>query len=127
MFRKLTLRVERRLRVRAGAQQIDFTFPVYSKGPVVNIAPSNLTVMKRIDAIIKPFELEEVKSTLTATGVAGLTVSEVKRFGRQKGHAEIYRGSEYAVDFLPKLKLDFVSRIESALHIRTSETGNAAI
>jgi nitrogen regulatory protein PII len=62
--------------------------------------------MKKIEAIIKPFKLEEVKSALAALGVQGLTVSEVKGFGRQKGHTEIYRGSEYAVDFLPKLKLN---------------------
>jgi hypothetical protein len=64
--------------------------------------------MKRIDAIIKPFKLEDVKSALTELGIEGLTVTEVKGFGRQKGHAEIYRGSEYTVDFLPKLKLEIV-------------------
>jgi nitrogen regulatory protein PII len=112
--------------------------------------------MKKIDAIIKPFKLEEVKEALAGVGVQGLTVSEVKGFGRQKGHTEIYRGSEYTVDFLPKIKIEvvlsdnlvdqavqaivnaartgkigdgkvFVSSIESALRIRTEESGDAAI
>ena len=64
--------------------------------------------MKKIEAIIKPFKLEDVKEALTAIGIEGMTVSEVKGFGRQKGHTEIYRGSEYTVDFLPKLKLEIV-------------------
>ena len=64
--------------------------------------------MKRIDAIIKPFKLEDVKADLTELGIVGMTVAEVKGFGRQKGHTEIYRGSEYTVDFLPKLKLELV-------------------
>src|SRR5580698_7008126 len=64
--------------------------------------------MKKIEAIIKPFKLEEVKDALGEIGVDGMTVSEVKGFGRQKGHTEIYRGSEYTVDFLPKIKLDMV-------------------
>ena len=64
--------------------------------------------MKRIDAIIKPFKLEDVKAALTELGIVGMTVAEVKGFGRQKGHTEIYRGSEYTVDFLPKLKLELV-------------------
>lgn len=112
--------------------------------------------MKKIDAIIKPFKLEEVKEALAAVGVQGLTVSEVKGFGRQKGHTEIYRGSEYTVDFLPKIKIEvvlpdaliqqavdaivraartgkigdgkvFVSNIESAIRIRTEESGDDAI
>ena len=64
--------------------------------------------MKRIDAIIKPFKLDEVKDRLAAIGVQGLTVSEVKGFGRQKGHTELYRGAEYVVDFLPKVKVEVV-------------------
>ena len=64
--------------------------------------------MKKIDAIIKPFKLEDVKEALATVGVEGLTVTEVKGFGRQKGHTEIYRGSEYTVDFLPKIKLEIV-------------------
>src|ERR1035437_314940 len=64
--------------------------------------------MKKIEAIIKPFKLEEVKEALAGVGVQGLTVSEVKGFGRQKGHTEIYRGSEYTVDFLPKIKVEVV-------------------
>ena len=64
--------------------------------------------MKKIEAIIKPFKLDEVKDALTALGVEGMTITEVKGFGRQKGHTEIYRGSEYTVDFLPKLKMDIV-------------------
>jgi nitrogen regulatory protein P-II 1 len=112
--------------------------------------------MKKIEAIIKPFKLEEVKSALTGLGVQGLTVSEVKGFGRQKGHTEIYRGSEYVVDFLPKIKIEivladaqvasvveaivkaaktgkigdgkiFVSPVEKAIRIRTEETGEQAV
>jgi len=112
--------------------------------------------MKKIEAIIKPFKLEEVKSALAELGIQGLTVAEVKGFGRQKGHTEIYRGSEYAVDFLPKIKIEivlansqvpaaveaivksaktgkigdgkiFVSSVDSALRIRTGETGEQAI
>jgi nitrogen regulatory protein PII len=112
--------------------------------------------MKKIEAIIKPFKLEEVKDALAEVGVEGMTVSEVKGFGRQKGHTEIYRGSEYTVDFLPKIKMDivvaddqveravaaivkaaktgkigdgkvFVSAIENAIRIRTEETGDQAV
>jgi nitrogen regulatory protein P-II 1 len=112
--------------------------------------------MKKIEAIIKPFKLEDVKEALSALGVEGMTVSEVKGFGRQKGHTEIYRGSEYTVDFLPKIKIEvvladnvvassveaivkaartgkigdgkvFVSPIENAVRIRTEETGEAAV
>jgi nitrogen regulatory protein PII len=113
-------------------------------------------VMKKIEAIIKPFKLEDVKEALSSLGVQGMTVSEVKGFGRQKGHTEIYRGSEYTVDFLPKVKLEivlpenqisaavdaivkaaktgkigdgkvFVSSIENAIRIRTEETGEQAV
>ena len=109
--------------------------------------------MKKIEAIIKPFKLEDVKDALSGLGIQGMTVSEVKGFGRQKGHTEIYRGSEYTVDFLPKIKLEvvvpdaqataaveaivkaaktgkigdgkvFVSTIESVVRIRTEETGD---
>ncbi|HTI68596.1 MAG TPA: P-II family nitrogen regulator [Candidatus Limnocylindria bacterium] len=112
--------------------------------------------MKKIEAIIKPFKLEEVKDALTNVGIEGLTVTEVKGFGRQKGHTEIYRGSEYTVDFLPKIKIEivlgdglvdsavsaitqaaktgkigdgkiFVSAVEQAIRIRTEETGEKAI
>ena len=112
--------------------------------------------MKKIEAIIKPFKLQEVKDALAEAGVEGMTVSEVKGFGRQKGHTEIYRGSEYTVDFLPKLKLEivlpdeevdaavaaiiqsaktgkigdgkvFVSPCEEAIRIRTDERGDAAV
>ena len=112
--------------------------------------------MKKIDAIIKPFKLEDVKEALAAVGVEGMTVTEVKGFGRQKGHTEIYRGSEYTVDFLPKIKLEivlddervqdaidaiiksaktdkigdgkvFVSAVEGVTRIRTGETGAEAI
>jgi nitrogen regulatory protein PII len=112
--------------------------------------------MKKIDAIIKPFKLEEVKEALASVGVQGLTVSEVKGFGRQKGHTEIYRGSEYTVDFLPKIKIEvvvtdglmrqaidaivhaartgkigdgkvFVSNVETAIRIRTEESGEEAV
>jgi nitrogen regulatory protein PII len=112
--------------------------------------------MKKIEAIIKPFKLEDVKEALSSLGVEGMTVSEVKGFGRQKGHTEIYRGSEYTVDFLPKIKIEvvladsqvtsavdaivkaaktgkigdgkvFVSTIENAIRIRTEETGEQAV
>ncbi|MFV0337496.1 MAG: P-II family nitrogen regulator [Chthoniobacterales bacterium] len=112
--------------------------------------------MKKIEAIIKPFKLEEVKDSLADIGIEGMTVSEVKGFGRQKGHTEIYRGSEYTVDFLPKIKIEvvipdavleqatsaiikgaktgkigdgkfFISNIEEAIRIRTDETGDKAI
>ncbi len=112
--------------------------------------------MKLIIAIIKPFKLEEVKTALTAAGVEGMTVTEVKGFGRQKGHTEIYRGSEYTVDFLPKVKIEivttdailpkaldaiisaaktgkigdgkiFVQPIEDVIRIRTDERGDAAV
>ena len=112
--------------------------------------------MKLITAIIKPFKLDEVREALSAIGVQGVTVTEVKGFGRQKGHTEIYRGSEYTVDFLPKIKIElviadaqaapavaaivkaartgkigdgkvFVSPVENAVRIRTGETGEAAV
>ena len=112
--------------------------------------------MKKIEAIIKPFKLEEVKDALAEIGIEGMTVSEVKGFGRQKGHTEIYRGSEYTVDFLPKIKIEivltdgqvpaavqaivgaaktgkigdgkvFISPIENAVRIRTEETGEQAV
>jgi nitrogen regulatory protein PII len=84
--------------------------------------------MKRIEAIIKPFKLDEVKAALTEIGVAGMTVTEVKGFGRQKGHTETFRGSEYTVDFLPKTKLDVVVEdavLESALEaiIKSARSG----
>jgi nitrogen regulatory protein PII len=84
--------------------------------------------MKKIEAIIKPFKLEEVKDALADIGIEGMTVTEVKGFGRQKGHTEIYRGSEYTVDFLPKIKLEIVvadSVLESAVAIivKTAKTG----
>ena len=112
--------------------------------------------MKKIEAIIKPFKLDEVKDALQEAGVQGITVTEAKGFGRQKGHTELYRGAEYVVDFLPKLKLEvivadsileqaveaiqkaahtgrigdgkiFVTKVEQATRIRTGETGDAAI
>jgi nitrogen regulatory protein P-II 1 len=112
--------------------------------------------MKKIEAIIKPFKLEDVKEALSEVGVEGMTVTEVKGFGRQKGHTEIYRGSEYTVDFLPKIKIElvlpdarvaqavgaivkaaktgkigdgkvFVSAVEDAVRIRTEETGDQAV
>jgi len=112
--------------------------------------------MKKVEAIIKPFKLEEVKDALADLGIEGMTVSEVKGFGRQKGHTEIYRGSEYTVDFLPKIKIEvvladsalegalaaivkaaktgkigdgkvFVSPVEEAIRIRTDETGEKAV
>jgi len=84
--------------------------------------------MKKIEAIIKPFKLNEVKDALSEVGVEGMTVSEVKGFGRQKGHTEIYRGSEYTVDFLPKVKIEIVlpdSQIEVAVKaiLKSARTG----
>ena len=84
--------------------------------------------MKKVEAIIKPFKLEEVKDALGDIGIEGMTVSEVKGFGRQKGHTEIYRGSEYTVDFLPKIKIELVlpdSRVEAAVAsiVKTAKTG----
>jgi nitrogen regulatory protein P-II 1 len=112
--------------------------------------------MKKVEAIIKPFKLEEVKDALGDVGIEGMTVSEVKGFGRQKGHTEIYRGSEYTVDFLPKIKIElvlpdtsveaaiaaiiksaktgkigdgkiFVSPVDQAIRIRTEEKGDSAV
>jgi len=112
--------------------------------------------MKKIEAVVKPFKLEDVKEALAGVGVEGMTVTEVKGFGRQKGHTEIYRGSEYTVDFLPKLKLEivlpdgaveaavnailktaktgkigdgkiFVTTVEQVIRIRTGETDEAAV
>src|SRR5262245_45531097 len=84
--------------------------------------------MKKIEAIIKPFKLEDVKEALGGIGIQGMTVSEVKGFGRQKGHTEIYRGSEYTVDFLPKLKLELViadSQVDPAVDaiVKSARTG----
>jgi nitrogen regulatory protein P-II 1 len=111
----------------------------------------NGEVMKKIEAIIKPFKLDEVKDALHEVGVSGMTVSEVKGFGRQKGHTEVYRGAEYVVDFLPKIKVEvvlddalveravqaiqdaartdkiFVVPIEQAIRIRTGEQGPDAV
>jgi nitrogen regulatory protein P-II 1 len=112
--------------------------------------------MKKIEAVIKPFKLDEVREALAEVGVTGLTVTEVKGFGRQKGHTELYRGAEYVVDFLPKVKVDvvvvdkmvdqaieaivkaartgkigdgkiFVTAVEQVVRIRTGETNEAAI
>ncbi|HSI21748.1 MAG TPA: P-II family nitrogen regulator [Methylophilaceae bacterium] len=112
--------------------------------------------MKKIEAVIKPFKLDEVREALSEIGVAGLTVTEVKGFGRQKGHTELYRGAEYVVDFLPKIKMElvvadnlldacieaivkaartgkigdgkiFVTSVEQVIRIRTGETGEAAV
>ena len=112
--------------------------------------------MKKVEAIVKPFKLDEVKEGLNEIGIQGITVSEVKGFGRQKGHTELYRGAEYVVDFLPKIKLEiivsddmvskvvdaiqtaaktgrigdgkiFITPVEEVVRIRTGETGNDAI
>lgn len=112
--------------------------------------------MKKVEAIIKPFKLDEVKVALQKLGIQGMTVSEVKGFGRQKGHTELYRGAEYVVDFLPKVKIEvavedsqvqsivetivktaktgkigdgkiFVSSLDEIIRIRTGETGKAAV
>lgn len=134
---------------------------VISSLPIFILAIGNETLldrvaMKKIEAILKPFKLDDVKEALTEVGIEGMTVIEVKGFGRQKGHTEIYRGSEYTVDFLPKIKLDlvvsddmvdqaveaivkagktgkigdgkvFVLPVETATRIRTEETGDKAL
>jgi nitrogen regulatory protein P-II 1 len=84
--------------------------------------------MKKVEAIIKPFTLDEVKEALSTIGIQGLTVSEVKGFGRQKGHTELYRGAEYVVDFLPKVKLDIIVRDDQVTQVvdtieKTAKTG----
>ncbi|MFQ5442492.1 MAG: P-II family nitrogen regulator [Thermodesulfobacteriota bacterium] len=84
--------------------------------------------MKKIEAVIKPFKLDEVKEALNEIGIKGITVSEVKGFGRQKGHTELYRGTEYVVDFLPKIKMEIVVRAETAAKVvetivETAKTG----
>jgi nitrogen regulatory protein P-II 1 len=84
--------------------------------------------LKKIEAIIKPFKLEEVKEALTEVGIEGMTVTEVKGFGRQKGHTEIYRGSEYTVDFLPKIKLEIIlaeASVDKAVNaiVKAAKTG----
>jgi len=125
---------------------------VYHPSPI----QETTSAMKKIEAIIKPFKIEEVKDSLSELGIEGMTVTEVKGFGRQKGHTEIYRGSEYTVDFLPKIKLEvvvadevvegavkaiseaaktgkigdgkiFILPVENAIRIRTGETGNQAV
>ena len=86
--------------------------------------------MKKIDAVVKPFKLDEVREALSEIGVSGLTVTEVKGFGRQKGHTELYRGAEYVVDFLPKVKIEIVvadAMVEQVVRIRTGETDESAI
>ena len=91
--------------------------------------------MKKIEAIIKPFKLDEVREALSEIGVSGLTVTEVKGFGRQKGHTELYRGAEYVVDFLPKVKIELVvagSQVEAAIEVivkaaRTGKIGDGKI
>lgn len=91
--------------------------------------------MKKVEAIIRPFKLDEVRQALVGSGVVGMTVSEIKGFGRQKGHSEIYRGSEYQIDFLPKIKLevviadDQVDRVVDLIitHSRTNQVGDGKI
>src|SRR5208282_3059989 len=129
-----------------------WTFPNMANAPTTN----KDCFMKKIEAIIKPFKLNEVKEALNELDIRGMTVTEVKGFGRQKGHTEIYRGSEYTVDFLPKMKIEvvvpdalarqaidaivhaartgkigdgkvFVSNVETAIRIRTEESGDEAV
>ena len=131
-------------------------FRLPTRGQARARSPNHLPHMKKIEAIINPFKLEEVKDALAELGVEGMTVTEVKGFGRQKGHTEIYRGSEYTVDFLPKVKLEivlsdevtdkavatiiaaaktgkigdgkvFIIPVEHAVRIRTEEVGDKAV
>jgi len=133
-----------------------FLLSLWSRGASDAGRPKKTKPMKKIEAIIKPFKLEEVKDALGEVGIEGMTVTEVKGFGRQKGHTEIYRGSEYTVDFLPKIKLElvvpdgsveaavtaisksartgkigdgkvFVSPVDESIRIRTDEKGEAAL
>ena len=86
--------------------------------------------VKKIEAIIKPFKLEEVKEALTKEGIEGMTVSEVKGFGRQRGHSELYRGAEYVVDFLPKVKIEILlaeDKVEAATEVITKATSSGRI
>ncbi len=121
-----------------------------------NLKQQEGTVVKKVEAIIKPFKLDEVKEALNEIGIQGITISEVKGFGRQKGHTELYRGAEYVVDFIPKIKIEiivadsilpqvvetiekaaktgrigdgkiFVTNIEEVIRIRTGETGEDAL
>ena len=130
--------------------------PPHSEMRGSSVKPNTSERMKKIEAIVKPFKLEEVKDALGEVGITGMTVSEVKGFGRQKGHTEIYRGSEYTVDFLPKVKIElvipdaqadsavavivksaktgkigdgkvFISDVEEAIRIRTEEKGELAV
>ena len=129
-----------------------------SVAPTSDRAPNSIggDTMKKIEAIIKPFKLDEVKQKLTSVGITGMTITEVKGFGRQKGHTELYRGAEYTVDFLPKVKIEilaaeemtpkiveaiiesaqtgkigdgkiFVTTVEEVIRIRTNERGEEAI
>lgn len=124
--------------------------------PRIGRQTANSDAMKKIEAIVKPFKLDDVKAALGEVGIEGMTVIEVKGFGRQKGHTEIYRGSEYTVDFLPKIKVEivvaddrveaalkaiskaaktgkigdgkiFISPVEEAIRIRTDERGDGAL
>ena len=131
------------------------------RDPTLVSSPSTLTAkediaMKKIEAFIKPFKLDEVKQKLTSVGISGMTISEVKGFGRQKGHTELYRGAEYMIDFLPKVKVEvlatdemapkivetilesaqtgkigdgkiFVTPVDEVIRIRTNERGEEAI
>jgi nitrogen regulatory protein P-II 1 len=131
-------------------------YPPLARELVPSLNYGNATPMKKIEAIIKPFKLDEVKEALHEIGLQGMTVTEAKGFGRQKGHTELYRGAEYVVDFLPKVKIEivmddslveraieaitnaahtgrigdgkiFVSSVEEVIRIRTGETGPEAI
>ena len=131
-------------------------FAGYTACVIILGSKRSIQQMKKIEAVIKPFKLDDVKDALSETGVKGLTVVEAKGFGRQKGHTELYRGAEYVVDFLPKVKIEvvvddeqvervieaiqkaahtgrigdgkiFVSPIEEAIRIRTGETGAGAL
>ena len=128
----------------------------HQETPQIGRQTANSDAMKKIEAIVKPFKLDDVKAALGEVGIEGMTVIEVKGFGRQKGHTEIYRGSEYTVDFLPKIKVEiiaaddrveaavkaiskaaktgkigdgkiFISPVEEAIRIRTDERGDGAL
>jgi nitrogen regulatory protein P-II 1 len=159
MFRSASTSLARSLRRGPAEPRYVPTLLLPEADEVSSAGPKNRrtqSAMKKIEAIIKPFKLEEVKDALGEIGIEGMTVTEVKGFGRQKGHTEIYRGSEYTVDFLPKIKIElvlsdekldeavqvivkaaktgkigdgkvFVSPVDEAVRIRTEEKGAAAV
>ena len=144
------------MRSRSLVAAAGLVYPNSSRHGGADLAANRGEAMKKVEAIIKPFKLDEVREALSEIGVSGLTVTEVKGFGRQKGHTELYRGAEYVVDFLPKVKVEvivadslveraidsivkaartgkigdgkiFITAVEQVVRIRTGESGEAAV